>query len=71
MKRHTYQAEIFPEHTFILVDYKYLIKWNLKNARLCWVFADLVTYFTECITSTCMAWDTVPCKQACLATANG
>jgi len=38
-----YQAEIFQEYTFGLVDYKYLINWNLKNTRLCWVFADLVT----------------------------
>jgi len=27
-----------------LVDYKYSINWNLKNVRLCWVFADPVTY---------------------------
>jgi len=34
-----YQAEIWPEHIFGLVDYN----WYLKNARLCRVFADLVT----------------------------
>jgi len=27
-----------------LVGYKYLINWNLKNTRLCWGFADLITY---------------------------
>jgi len=28
------QAENLPQHTFGLVDYKYLINWSLKNARL-------------------------------------
>ena len=30
--------------TFGYVDYKYVIKWNLKNALLSLVFVDLVTY---------------------------
>ena len=38
-----YKAETLPAHTFEYVDYKNLIKWNLKNALLCLVFADLVT----------------------------
>jgi len=27
-----YRAKILTDHTFGLVDYKYLIHWNLKNA---------------------------------------
>jgi len=42
-----YQAEIWPEHTFGLVDYNYLI---LKNAQLCWVFTDPVTYGKNALT---------------------
>ena len=35
-----YQAEIWPGHTFGLLDYKYIF----KNAQLCQVFADPVTH---------------------------
>jgi len=39
-----YEAETLLENTFGYVDYKYLINRKLKNARLCPVFADPVTY---------------------------
>ena len=42
-----YVAETLLGHAFGNVDNKYLIKWNLKNALLCSVFADLVTFLYE------------------------
>ena len=38
-----HKAETLPSHTFGNVDYKNVIKWNLKNALLHLIFADLVT----------------------------
>ena len=38
-----YEAETLLENTFGYVDYKYLINRKLKNAELCWVFANPVT----------------------------
>jgi len=39
-----YEAETLLENTFGYVDYKYLINRKLRNARLCQVFADPVTF---------------------------
>ena len=42
-----YEAETLPTHTFRCADYKNVIKWNLKNALLCLVFADPVTFYNK------------------------
>jgi len=39
-----YKAETLPPHTFGYVEYKNVIKWNFKNALLCSLFADPVTF---------------------------
>ena len=39
-----YEAETLLADKFGYLDYKNLIKWNLKSALSCLVFADLATY---------------------------
>jgi len=40
------EAETLLENTFDYVSHNYLTNKNVKNVRLCWVFADPVTNVT-------------------------